>query len=101
MSENETNQPVSESVSTRCSNVSTAELLENYRVARQALELRVDEEFPPKLRVQPIGVITGNWGATVSGMVESERRAMAADMVFLMWDNGNQFPVEVDQLEKR
>lgn len=72
----------------------------NYRVAREKMLEVTMREFPEGTRVQPIGVKTGNWGATVRKIDEFERRAMSADMVFLDWDNGNKFAVRIDEIEK-
>jgi hypothetical protein len=57
-------------------------------------------EFPPGTRVQPIGTTTGKWGATVSEIDEHHRRELSADMVFLDWDNGNKFAVNIDEIER-
>lgn len=57
-------------------------------------------KFPPGARVQPIGTTTGNWGATVRAIDEHHRKELAADMVFLDWDNGNKFAVRIDEIER-
>ena len=70
-----------------------------YRSIREQMLSITQTKFPDGTRVQPIGTTTGNWGATVRAIDEHHRRELAADMVFLDWDNGNKFPVKIDEIE--
>lgn len=71
----------------------------DYAKAREAMLAITMAQFPPGTRVRPIGVTTGRWGATVRKLDEYDRRALAADMVFLDWDNGNRFAVSIGEIE--
>lgn len=73
--------------------------MEEYQKAREAMLAITMAKFPPGTRVRPIGVTTGRWGATVRELGEYERRALAADMVILDWDNGNRFAVSIEEIE--
>lgn len=74
--------------------------LNAYRIVRDETLKITQAKFPPGTRVRPIGTTTGNWGATVRQIDHHHRRELAADMVFLDWDNGNQFPVKIDEIER-
>lgn len=78
---------------------STTDLIDRYRAVRDQMLAHANAKFPPGTRVQPVGVTTGNWGATVVALDECDRRRMSADTVFLDWDNGNKFSVPIDEIE--
>jgi len=77
----------------------TVDLIAEYRAARSRLLARVEKLFPAGSRVQPIGVTTGNWGATVEALPSADRLRISADMVYLAWDNGNRFATAIDEIE--
>ena len=75
------------------------ELVAKYREAREALIKEVEKMFPPHQRCWPVGATTGNWGSYVRREDHFSRRELSADMVYLIWDNGNRFPQKIDEIE--
>lgn len=75
--------------------------MEEYQKLHARVREMSDLAFPPGSRVCPIGVTTGNWGGTVWELDEYMRRTMAADVVFVHWDNGNKYAVPIDDIELR
>lgn len=77
-----------------------ADLLATYReIGDQLIDL-VAAAFPPGCRVRPPGVTSPNWIGSVETLEGYDRKAMAADLVWVVWDNGNRYAVRVDELER-
>jgi len=75
-------------------------MIQEFRDMQVRVREAVEEAFPNGARVWPIGVTTGNWGGTVQHLEGHERRATAAHMVFVHWDNGNKYCVALDEIER-
>lgn len=79
---------------------STPKELARYRAAREAVrEAALRDWLVPGARVKLAGVASDAWNATVLAQDEASSRSTAADMVLLKFDNGNRFPVAIDQIE--
>lgn len=75
-----------------------SELLANYRAARAALLAAIP--FPDGCRVRPPGVKSASWQGYVKALEGPDARSMSADMVFVVFDCGNRYPVAIDELER-
>lgn len=75
-----------------------AALLANYRAARAALLAAIP--FADRTRVRPPGVKSASWQGFVKKLDGPDARSMSADMVWVVFDCGNRYPVAIDELER-
>lgn len=78
---------------------STPKELAKYRAAREAVKAARPDWLVPGARVKLAGIVSDSWDATVLRMDDASARSTSADMVLLKFDNGNRFPVAIDQIE--
>lgn len=75
------------------------QVIDDYRAARDAMLAAVPKSLVPGARVKIAGVKSDNWNATVMKVDGPDLRSTPADMVWLKFDDGNRFPVAIDELE--
>lgn len=74
-------------------------MLADYREVRGRMLVLTESLFPAGRRVAPIGCKQEKWRGTVRDLSKHKRRDLAADSVWIDWDNGNSHPVTIDEIE--
>ena len=74
-------------------------VIANYREVRERMLAFTKSSFPANSRVAPVGCTSPSWFGTVRQVGEYERLDLSADMVAVNWDNGNEHPAKIDEIE--